>query len=125
MSTPTPAQPVVVAAPVAAPPVPAQPPASAPINARTYALPLSQISGLPADAPPGTVFDLWVAWDPRLTKQPRIQKLLTNLTVQKIVPPGGRETEPVVLVSVAARDVVDLLWGHRYGALSAVLLPGA
>jgi hypothetical protein len=40
---------------------------------RAYAVAVPELKGLPPEAIPGTRLELWVAWDPPVTKQPRVQ----------------------------------------------------
>ncbi|MGH2756822.1 MAG: hypothetical protein ACRDI3_03445 [Actinomycetota bacterium] len=91
---------------------------------RSYAIALPELKGLPPDASPGTEMELWVAWEPPVTQRPRIQRLLRAVVLEKIAPPAIEGGPSVALLSIAASDVSDLMWGHRYGALSVVLLPG-
>lgn len=120
-------QPWASVSPVAAtePQATSSPSQAPPRDLRTYAIQLTELAGLPADASPGTRMELWVAWDPALTKGPRIERLLRSVTLQKIAPPAIEGNPPVALLAVIPRDVEKLLWGDRYGSLSAVLLAGA
>ncbi len=89
---------------------------------RVYALSLSELSGLPPDAPPGTPLQLWVAWDPPITRGPKIQILVPRATLERIVPGITPEAPATALLAVPLRTVTDLLYGDRYGALSVTLL---
>lgn len=91
-------------------------------HVRTYALAASDLSGLPGDVSPGTRIDLWVAWDPPVTKGPSVQRLLTDLTIAEVAP-GVGASSPSVIVNVPEEDVERLLYGDRYGALSATMIP--
>lgn len=85
---------------------------------RTYALPVSELSGLRPDAQPGTELELWVAWDPPVTKGPRVQLLLRRVLLQGILAPPSRELPAMALIAIRARDTADLIYGDRYGTLS-------
>jgi hypothetical protein len=91
-------------------------------DVRAYALAFEELTGLPRDVPPGTRIDLWVAWDPPVTKGPRLQRLLTNLTVEKMAPGVTPGTDSVIL-AVPEKRVARLLYGDRYGELSATMIP--
>lgn len=92
-------------------------------NTRLYAVSLPRLQGLAATAAAGSRLELWVAWEPPITKSPRYQKLLENVILEEIVPPPIPEAPPTVLLSVADHDIGDLLYADRFGALSAVIVP--
>jgi hypothetical protein len=91
---------------------------------RAYALAVPEVKGLPADASPGTRLELWVAWDPPITKEPRVQRLIKEVVLDEIIPPVVPEAPATLILSVPTKAVPDLLYGDRYGALSATILPG-
>lgn len=86
-----------------------------------YAIGLHDISGLPADSPPGTIIDLWVAVDPPHVERSQIHPLISAVVVEEIQPPAVPEGPVTVILSVRPREIEHLLWADRYGALSAVL----
>ena len=90
---------------------------------RGYALAVPELKGLPGGAAPGTRLELWVAWDPPVTKEPRVQRLLKDVILDEIIPPIVPEAPATAILSVPAKSVPDLLYGDRYGALSATMLP--
>ena len=96
---------------------------SAPIESQAghvgYSVDLREIAGLAPTTPAGTVIDIWVTWDPPLTKVPKLQRVLRGAVVEKVVPPITTTGSPVAMLSVPERDVDDLLWADRYGSLSA------
>jgi hypothetical protein len=106
------------------PPISSIAPSPAPLEAtasrRTYAIGLHELAGLPPDVAPGTVLDLWVAWEPPVTEEIQVQLLLKDVVVERLIPPVLPEGPTTVLLSVAPRDISDLLYGDRYGQLSAV-----
>ena len=106
-------------------PTPEATPATASTDVRddlsSYAVALPELRGLPSDAAPGTIVDLWVTWDAPVMKEPQVQPLLRKVTVQKIISNAAPEAPPTVLLGVEHDDVGDLLYGDRYGSLSAVL----
>jgi hypothetical protein len=91
-------------------------------RARTYALSSAELEGLPPELAAGTVVQLWVAWEPPVTTRIRFQKLLSRVTIQRVLP-GLTPREPeTILVGLEPSQVSDLLYGDRYGSLSAVIL---
>lgn len=102
----------------------ASPPAVITNPPARYAIALDRVRGLPPAAAPGTAIDLWVSWEPPVTKRPRLQKLLESVIVEEIadpVVPGGSR---IVLLAVREDQVSDLLWADRYGSLSATVVSG-
>lgn len=93
------------------------------VDRREYALGMHELSGLPSDTTPGTRMELWVTWDPPVTKAPKLQRLIRDVVVTEIVPPLTPDGPTAVIVSVPTKRVPDLIWGDRYGNLS-VVLPG-
>ena len=89
---------------------------------REYALSLPELEGLPANAPVGTVLEVWAAWDPPITKSPRFQRLVTA-TLEEIVPGLSAESPATAILRVRTRDLDELLFADRYGSLSVALLP--
>ncbi len=103
---------------------PAARPASAvPARSVSYAVATTELSGLPLSAVPGARLDIWVAWEPPITKVPDIRRLLTDVTLDKIAPPVLPEGPHVALLLVKPEQVRDLLYGDRYGALSVTMKP--
>jgi hypothetical protein len=90
---------------------------------RIYAVSLPRLRGLPATAVRGTRLELWVAWEPPITKAPRFQKLLEDVVLEEIVPPPIPEAPPTALLSVHVDDVGDLLYADRFGTLTATIVP--
>ena len=90
----------------------------------SYAFLLPELEGLPPDAKPGTVIEVWVTWEPPVTRKLKVQRLIPRATVSKIVPsiePGP----PTVVLEVERRYIPDLLYGDRYGALNVMIIAGA
>lgn len=88
---------------------------------RTYAMPFTELAGLAPETAPGTMLELWVAWDPPVTEEPRVQRLLRNVLMQQILPAPTPELPSVVLIAVRPRDTADLIYGDRYGSLSVTM----
>jgi hypothetical protein len=88
---------------------------------RIYAVSLPELSGLPADAKAGTALELWVAWEPPVTRRPRIQRLATGVSLARIVLPVVPDGSPAALLRIPVKEMPSVLYGDRYGALSAVI----
>ncbi len=67
--------------------------------------------------------DLWVAWDPPITKSPRIQRLVSDVMLEKIVPPVTPDGPAAAILAIEVSEIGDLLYADRYGSLSVTLLP--
>jgi hypothetical protein len=107
---------------VASPPAtPVSDPSPDAAGRSTYAIPLTELDGLPPASPPGTHLDIWVAWTKPITKGPRIQHLLSGVSVERILPPTTPDEPPTVLLSVPRGRIARLLYGDRWGGLSAVI----
>jgi hypothetical protein len=91
---------------------------------RNYAMAVPDLDGLPAEVTPGTKVELWVAWDPPITKEPRVQRLMGDVLIEEVIPPLIPEAPATAILSVPTKGVPDLLFGDRYGALSVTMLPG-
>jgi hypothetical protein len=90
------------------------------LTRRTYALGLHELGGLPPNVAPGSALELWVTWEPPLTKAARVHLLLDDVVVERVIPPALPEGPTSVLISVPARGIPDLIYGDRFGELSAV-----
>lgn len=88
----------------------------------SYAIALAELAGLSPNATPGTTLQLWVTWDPPVTKRPRLQKLLDGVVLDEIAPPVTPDGPHVALLSVARNQLDELLWADRYGSLSAAVV---
>lgn len=116
----TPAPPIVSTSPVMSP-SPVTTPAHPSSGRAGYWVDIAEVTGLSPQTPVGTSVDLWVAWDPPLTKRPDIRHLLSDVLVEEIAPPLSPGDPTGVLLSIARRDRDDLLWADRYGSLSATI----
>jgi hypothetical protein len=115
--------------PPAATPMPVRGPASGEATIgdgyRSYALEVTELDGLPPDAPPGTLLEVWVTWEPPLTRKIKIQKLIPRARLEKIIPNIVPEAPATALVSVPRSTIVDLMYGDRFGRLGVTVLPTA
>ena len=102
------------------PPSPTQPPD----DLNSYAIALPELQGLPPDAKPGSRLELWVAWEPPVVKRLKVQRLLRNVTLEKIAPSVTGESPPVALLQVRDDQFEKLLWGDQYGRLSVAMVEG-
>jgi hypothetical protein len=88
---------------------------------RDYAVALPELAGLPEDAQPGTPMELWVAWEPPVTKHPRIQRLATGVTLDRMILPVTPDGAIVALLRIPKAQIPSVLYGDRYGVMSAVI----
>jgi hypothetical protein len=90
---------------------------------RSYALEITELDGLPPDASPGTALEIWVTWEPPITRRIRVQRLIQQARVERIIPNIVPEGPATVLLSIPRRDIADMFYGDRFGQLSAAILP--
>lgn len=88
---------------------------------KSYAIGLHELKGLAPDAAPGTRLEVWVSWESPVVDEPRVQRLLKRVVLEKIIAPLT-EGPLVALLLVRPDEVGDLLYGHRYGQLSALVV---
>ncbi|HEX2058549.1 MAG TPA: hypothetical protein VHI71_09280 [Actinomycetota bacterium] len=88
---------------------------------RSYAIGLQDLAGFPPDAAPGARLELWVTWEPPVTEEPRLQKLIGDATLERTIPGSVPEAPVTVLLSVPEDRVGDLIYADGYGKLSVVL----
>lgn len=115
------ATPGQTAAASASPPADASAPnGGAPVDAarRSYAVGLQDLSGFPPDAAPGARLELWVTWEPPVTRQTRLQKLAGDVVLERTIPGAVPEAPVSVLLSVPADRVGDLIYADTFGKLS-------
>lgn len=87
----------------------------------SYAVAADRLHGLPPDAAPGSRFTLWVSWGPRISKTPRIQKLIPVVALERMIPPvidGGPTT---AMLGIPRRYLSDMLYADRFGDLAVTL----
>lgn len=89
---------------------------------RGYALSLAELRGLSPDYPPGTRLQLWVSWEPPITKHPRVQRLPGVVVLEEIVQPLTPEGPVSVELLIPAEELPGFLFAHKYGSLSAVAI---
>lgn len=87
---------------------------------RSYAIGLHELQGLSPDVPAGTHLELWVAWDPPVTDAPRVEPLLDDVVLERLIPPSVPEGPTTVLLSIPRKATRLMIYGDRYGALSAI-----
>jgi hypothetical protein len=131
---PAPPAPADVAPTYAAPPAPPAPSPVVPTGgdparsatlgpgSRDYAIALPELRGLPQDASPGTRLEVWVTWDRPVTRSPKVQRLLPEASLVRIIPPTTPEGVPAAVLRVPNSSMSDLLYADGYGALSATVL---
>lgn len=90
---------------------------------RSYAVSANELQGLPFDSAPGTKLELWVAWEPPVTKGPRVQRLVEDVVLEKIAPPTVPNGPHTAILLVSPKRISDVIYGDLYGRLSAVVVP--
>jgi hypothetical protein len=85
---------------------------------RSYAVALPELRGLSPDAAPGTRLELWVAWEPPVTKRPQFRLLLRGAVLERLVPPVTAQGPTTALLLVPEERIGDLLYADQWGALS-------
>ena len=121
-SVPVAAPPTATPAPVEVDTTPTARPERRTNNLRGYALSIPEVDGMPPDLEAGSELEVWVAWDPPLTKQPQIEPLVARVIYERTIPsvvPGG---PPTAVILVPEGKVDELMYGDRYGALGVALL---
>jgi hypothetical protein len=98
-------------------------PATSKACGQSYAVATNRLRGLPPDATPGTRFTLWVSWGPRVTKAPRIQKLIPVVTLERLIPPVVGQGPTTALLAIPRAHLSDMLYADRFGDLAVTLLP--
>lgn len=96
-----------------------EPPADT--DRRSYAVGLQDLAGFPADAAPGAQLELWVTWEPPLTREPRLQKLIGDVVLERTIPGAVPEAPVSILLSVPADRVGDLIYADGFGKLSVAI----
>ena len=86
-----------------------------------YTIYLYKLAGIAPDSAPGTRLDIWVTWKPPVTERPKVNLLLEDVELGRIE--SGFEEGPVADLLVDEDDVPDLIYGERFGALTAVVRP--
>ena len=89
---------------------------------RTYAVSTFELAGLPPDASPGMTMELWAAWEPPIVETPQFQRILREVTLEKIVPGLTPESPATALLQVRAKDLPDLLYADRFGDLTVAIV---
>ena len=87
----------------------------------SYAFDAGELDGLPPDVMPGQKLDLWVTWEPPVTKRTVVQPLLKGVALEKVAPPVLPNGPAAALFLVPQARVDDLIWADRYGLLSVVV----
>jgi hypothetical protein len=87
-----------------------------------YAIALVELDGLAPDVDPGTLFDLWVTWEPPLVDQPDVRPLLRAVVLERVIPPVVPEGPTVAVLGIPRTKsaVRALVYGDQYGKLSVV-----
>ncbi|HEY7875364.1 MAG TPA: hypothetical protein VIG64_09605 [Actinomycetota bacterium] len=117
---PTYTSPPPAAATVAGNPVPSQPAQSA---LREYAIEVEELQGLPPDVVPGTRLELWVTWERAAGGAPKLQKLMANASLARVVPSLTPQGPTTAILGIPVHRMPDLLYADGYGRLSVTVVP--
>lgn len=90
-------------------------------GAVSYAIAVPELHGLSPHAAPGTELQVWVAWEPPISKEPRIHRLVDSVILEEITPPLLPDGPHVAMLLVPRKELRNLLYGDRYGALSVAV----
>lgn len=88
---------------------------------RSYAVGLQDLAGFPPDAAPGARLELWVTWEPPLTREPQLRKLAGDVVLERMIPGAVPEAPVTVLLSLPADKVSDLMYADTFGKLSVAI----
>lgn len=88
----------------------------------TYWVGLYRIGGLSGTTPPGTEVEIWATWEPPITDEPRAQRLIRSAYIEKVIPPITPDGTYEIALSLARKDVPNMIYGERYGQLSAAVI---
>ena len=107
-------------------PDPSAPAPSAVASSRTaglvsYAIPTTELPGLPPDIASGARLDIWVTWQPPIAKAADLRPLLRGVLLERIVPPLLPDGPHSAILMVDPDEITDLIWGDRLGALNVVV----
>jgi hypothetical protein len=96
---------------------------SDPVSAarRSYAIGMNELRGLPPDAEAGTAFELWVTWEPPVTQEVRLDRLIGDVVLERVIPGSVPEAPVTALLSVPAERTGDLIYADTFGSLNVVL----
>lgn len=56
-----------------------------------------------------------------MTRTAKLQLLLKDVVLERVIPGWTPEAPATILLSLRAKDVGDMLWADRYGALSVTV----
>jgi hypothetical protein len=104
---------------------PPSPAAIAPVGVSdraNYYLSVPEVDGLPDEITPWSRIELWVAWDPPITDEPSIHRLLNDAYIEAVLAPVAPDAPSTLKLSIRHRDIADLIYADRYGSLSAIVV---
>lgn len=87
-----------------------------------YYLSAPEVDGLPEEVTPWSRIELWVAWDPPITDEPSIHRLLNDAYIEAVLAPVAPGAPSTLKLSIRRRDISDLIYADRYGSLSAIVV---
>jgi hypothetical protein len=90
---------------------------------RSYAVSMDELQGLSPDAPRGTRLELWVTYEPPVTRRVRHFLVVKGAVLEKIAPAVTPTGPDAALLLVPQQDIRKLLTADRLGSLSATARP--
>jgi hypothetical protein len=93
-----------------------------PADYRSFAVGLHEMRGLPAEAPPGSRWEIWAAWDSPVAESPMVQRLVREVILEAVHPPVTPEGPHTATLLLERKQVKRFLWGYQWGSLTAVRL---
>jgi hypothetical protein len=84
-----------------------------------YSIDLDDIAGLSPTTAPGTAVELWATWSRPITKSPRLQRVVRDAVLERVIPPITPDGPTVATFLITEREIDELLWADRYGEISA------
>ena len=90
---------------------------------RSYAVSMDELQGLSPDAPRGTRLELWVTYEPPVTRRVRHFLVVKGAVLEKIAPAVTPTGPDAALLLVPQQDIPKLLTADRLGSLSVTARP--
>lgn len=86
-----------------------------------YSIDLSEVAGLSPTVAPGSSVELWATWEKPVTRSPRLQRVVEDAILEKVSVPLTPDGPTVATFLITPREMDELLWADRYGAISATV----
>lgn len=90
---------------------------------RLYSIALYRLNGLSPTALPGSSLEIWVSWSEKVLDEPKLQRLIPRVTLERIEPGPSPEAPSIVTLSVPEKEIPTLIWGELFGELAVATRP--